>query len=729
MAQRLKKIKKNNNPVQTAFTRFMLIVALFILWIGAIGVRLVHLQINQSEWLREQAQDQRRDELKSKMLRGTIYDRTGRTLAMSVRVKSLYADPKEIEDVEYTAQRVAEALKVKPSEILKNLREAKESGKRFVLLAQKLDEETAQKLNQTLAEPNIKKFDLPKFTGLHWREGQKRSYPYKTLAAQVVGFSNAEDFGQAGIEQSQEAILRGATVKKWQDRDRLGRVYEEEEIEQREPPKDIVLTINNSIQYKVEQALEKGVKASNSKSGVAIALDPKTGEILAMANYPTFDPNKFNEVPPEAVNNRAIQSIYSPGSIFKLITYSSAIEANTINPNGTVDCRNGFIEVAGHRFNDPHATKVMSYSEAMAVSSNVAAIKTGMALGKENFYGYAQKFGFGQPTKIELPAEARGQFRSPETWNGDSLASMSIGYEVGVTALQMVSAYGAIANDGIRIKPHIIKEIRNADGQVFFAAEPEKSQIVSAETAREIRKMLREVVLRGTAKRAQLNGYTSAGKTGTAWKFNAKLKRVDAGKYMSSFIGFAPADNPSIVIAVVMDEPTGGARDGGQVSAPVFREIAEQILPEMNIVPDANIIQDALTAENLPSEIEIDINLPQTVQLEQEVKSENEASNLILSLPTEKIIKFEKIIKSEPAKQIGIVKNVEKEIKKEHKTAKEIKKESKVEKGIKKESKKEKNSPGEDKKSLQLKIADVKMEKSKSEMKNKSSTGNVKKKT
>ncbi len=684
MAQRSKKITKRKNPAQTTFTRFMLIVALFILWIGAIGVRLVHLQVNQSEWLRERAQNQRRDELKSKTLRGTIYDRTERTLAMSVRVKSLYADPKEIEDVEYTAQRVAEALKIKPNDILKDLREAKETGKRFVWLAQKLDEETAQKLNQTLATPELKKFDLPKFQGLHWREEQKRSYPYKTLAAQVIGFSNAGDVGQAGIEQSQEEILRGATVKKWQDRDRLGRVYEEEEIEQREPPKDVVLTINNSIQYKVEQALEKGVKASNSKSGTAIVLDPKTGEILAMANYPTFDPNKFNEVNPEAVNNRAVQSIYSPGSVFKLITYSSAMEMNLINPDAMIDCRNGFIEVAGHRFNDPHATKVMSYNEAMAVSSNVAAIKTGLALGKENFYGYAQKFGFGQPTGIELPAEARGQFRSPETWNGDSLASMSIGYEVGVTALQMISAYGAIANDGVRVKPHVIKEIRNADGQIFYATEPEKTQIVGAETARGLRRMLREVILKGTAKRAQLNGYTSAGKTGTAWKFNAKLKRVDAGKYMSSFIGFAPADNPSIVIAVVMDEPTGGARDGGQVSAPVFREIAEQILPEMNIVPDANIAQDVLTAENIPSEID------EPIDTAQKPESENKTFEKTVKNTARETVKTEKI--KEPKKTV------------------EIKKENKP--------------PGEDKKQPKQKTAIIN-----SETKNKSSTERKKQKT
>lgn len=659
MARRSKKIAKKKNPMQTAFNRFMLIVALFILWIGAIGVRLVHLQINQGDWLREKAQDQRRDELKSKMLRGTIYDRNDRTLAMSVKVKSLYADPREIEDVEGTAKKVADALKIKPDTILKDLREGKENNKRFVWLAQKLDEDTAQKLNKTLEQSDVKKFDLPKMSGLHWREDQKRSYPYKNLAAQIIGFSNSDDVGLAGIEQSQEQALRGTVIKKWQDRDRLGRVYEEEEIEQREPPKDVVLTISNSIQYKVEQALEKGAKASNAKSGMAIVIEPHTGEILAMANYPSFDPNRYTEFPTESYQNKTIHDIYSPGSVFKLITYGSALDSNLMTADGMIDCSKGFIEVAGHRFNDPHATKTMPYTEAMAVSSNVAAIKTGMSLGKENFYLYAQKFGFGKPTGVELPAEARGLFRSPETWNGDSLASMSIGYEVGVTAMQMATAYATIANNGVRVKPHIIKEIRNSSGASAVKTEFEQTPIVSQDAARGLRKMLREVVVKGTAKRAQLNGYTSAGKTGTAWKYNAKLRKVDAGKYVSSFIGMAPAENPSVVILVVMDEPQGGARDGGQVSAPVFKEIAEGILPEMNVVPDSNYVPQNLTAQNEPSEIE-EIVLPET---------ESEPGSELAKKESKKVV--EKSVVSENQKE---PKKVERETKNEPKSKSDDKK-------------------------------------------------------
>lgn len=600
MPKKRKKIKKNN-PMQTLFTRFMLVVAFFVFWIGGIGVRLVHLQISQHEVLLGKALNQRRDNVKEKQLRGTIYDRSGRALAMSVNVKSLYADPAEIENVEAAAKEISKALKLKPQEVLRTLSEAKANGKRFVWLARKLDESVVDSINKTLEDKDLSKADYPKFSGLHWREEQKRSYPYNSLAAQVIGFSNSEDVGSAGIEQSQEEVLHGAVTKGWQDRDRLGRVYEED-LEEREPPKDVILTLSNSIQYKVEQALEQGVKNSNAKSGMAIVLNPKTGEILAMANYPTFDPNKYNDFKPENFTNRAVHDVYSPGSVFKLVTYGAAINDNLINPNGEIDCRAGFIEVGGHRFNDPHATKIMSYGEAMAVSSNVAAIKTATSLGKDKFYGYAQKFGFGQPVGIELPAEANGIFRAPVTWSGSSLASMSIGYEIGVSALQMATAFATIANDGVRVQPHVIKEIRQADGNIFNATEAQKTQIVTAETARGLRKMLRQVVLNGTGKRAQLNGYTSAGKTGTAWKYNPKLKKIDSSKYVSSFIGMAPADNPEIVIAVVLDEPQGGARDGGQVSAPIFRQIAEQILPEMNVVPDGAVRQETLTAEQLPTE-------------------------------------------------------------------------------------------------------------------------------
>ena len=628
MAKR--KPRKKTNPAQIIFTRFLLIVAFFTVWIAVIGVRLVHLQINQSDWLREKALDQRRDERKSKMLRGSILDRDGRALALSVKVKSLYADPSEIEDVASTAKTLSPILKVKQQDLQKTLQDAKDANKRFVWLSRKMDADAVQKVNDKLKDAEPKKSDEPRFKGLHWKEEQKRSYPQGTLAAQVVGFSNLDDVGQAGIELSQEQNLKGAVIKILRDRDRLGRVYDEsvaDEDAEREPPKDIVLTISQSIQYKTEEALKKGVEAANAKSGVAIVLDPKTGEILAMANYPTFDPNKFAEASPENIANRAIQNIYSPGSVYKLVTYGSALQDKIITPDQQLDCGSGVLKVAGREFNDPHCHKGMTYADAMAVSSNIGAIKTGMRVGKEDFYNYSRQFGFGDATGIELPAEAKGQLRAPQNWNGDSLASMSIGYEIGVTALQTTLAFATIANDGVRVKPNIIKEIRQSGDKTISTPDTEKIPVVSAETARDLRQMLRQVVLKGTGKRAQLDGYSCAGKTGTAWKYDAALKRINENKYVSSFIGMAPAENPSVVIAVVLDEPKGGARDGGQVSAPIFHDIAEQILPELGIVPNANIRQEI--AQDIPSEVEPKINskiIAETGKSDKEVKASDKTN-------------------------------------------------------------------------------------------------------
>lgn len=573
----------------------MLIVAILVIWIGGIGARLVYLQVRQHDWLRDRAEKQRIDVRKSKLPRGTIFDRDGRVLAMSVSVKTLYADATEIDDTAATAKAVARLTGADKNQLQKVLNEGKVSERRFVPLVRGLDEEAAQRLNKDLETSDVKKADLPKYAGLHWRDEQTRSYPGESLAAHVIGFSNADGVGQAGIEQSQNDLLYGAVIKRVQERDRLGRVYDET-ISEKEPPKDVVLTIKSSIQYKVELPLAEAVRNAGAKSGMAIVLDHKTGEILALANYPTFDPNQLKSISNENLTNRAVQNVYSPGSVFKLITYGTALERNLISPDGTIDKGNGTIDVAGHVFKDHGGGGTVTYTKALAQSSNVSAIKTGLKVGKENFYSSLQKFGFGKSTGIELPAETSGIVRNPARWNGDSLASMSIGYEIGVTALQMASAFATIANDGVRVQPRIIKEIRQFDEKIGSTTEPAREQVVSAESARKLRQMLREVVVSGTGKRAAVRGYSIAGKTGTAWKFDEKLKRVNSAKYMSSFIGFAPADDPQVTIAVIIDEPKIGGRDGGMVAAPVFSKIAEDILPELNIRPD--LATETLVAEN-----------------------------------------------------------------------------------------------------------------------------------
>lgn len=576
----------------------MLVVAVFILWIGGISVRLVHLQVTQHEWLRERALDVRQDIKQTRALRGSIFDRNERALAMSVRVRTLYADTTEISDTNAAAKAVAKALNADEKQLATLLRQGKEANKRFVPLAKKLDEDVAQRINKILDLPDVKKADAPYFPGLHWRDDQRRSYPNQTLAAQVVGFANSDEEGRAGIEQSQDDVLHGAVIKKVQERDRLGRVFDEVTVE-RDAPSDIVLTIDTAFQYMAEQALENGVRAAEARSGMAIVMKPKTGEILALANYPSFDPNTITESTLEHISNKAIQSVYSPGSVFKVVSYGAGLERHMFRPDDLIDAGNGTIKIADRIFSDSHGVGRVTYSEALAHSSNVCAIRTGMSVGREEFAAMVKRMGFGAKTGIELPAETQGIVRPLEKWAGDSLASMSIGYEIGVTALQMTAAFATIANDGVRSQPHIIKEIRHSNGQPKTVTQIKQTQVVTAETARDLRTMLRQVVLTGTGKRAQLNGYTSAGKTGTAWKFDAKTKTVSADKYVSSFIGMAPAEDPEIVVAVVIDEPRGGGRDGGAVAAPVFREIAQQILTEMKVPADANVRAETLVAQDV----------------------------------------------------------------------------------------------------------------------------------
>ncbi|MDH3529508.1 MAG: penicillin-binding protein 2, partial [Acidobacteriota bacterium] len=579
-----RKSAKTKTGMQTAFVRFMLVVAFFIFWMGAVSVRLVHLQVNEHSKWSKKASSQRQDSIVTKTLRGTVYDRNGNTLAMSVRVKSLSADPGMIENLAEVSQRLGRILGKKASDIAAAIEEGKAGDRRFVWLAREIDDEKVVEIREKLFETEDETGETLG-RGLFWVGEQKRDYPHGTLAAHVIGFSNADDIGQAGIEKSQEEYLKAEKLRMVRQRDRQGRIFSEIELE-KNPAKDVVVTISKEIQHIAERALLKGIKATRAKSGKAIVLDPKTGEILAMANYPTFDPAEFRKLKPGIWRNRSIQDQYAPGSVFKLVTYGAALEEGLIRPQGEIECGDGAITVGGYTFRDSHPVGTVSYTKAMAQSSNVGAIKTGLKIGSEKYYDYARHFGFGQKTGIGLPSEATGVLRTPDKWEGTDLASMSIGYGIDVTALQTAIAFATIANDGVMVKPQIVREIQQ-NGNAVERSKPESRRIVKTETARALKTMLREVVANGTAKQARLNGYSSAGKTGTAWKYDRESGGINDEKYVSSFVGFAPVDNPAVVIAVVVEEPRGAFRNGGDVSAPVFREIAESILPELKIAPDA----------------------------------------------------------------------------------------------------------------------------------------------
>jgi cell division protein FtsI (penicillin-binding protein 3) len=423
--------------------------------------------------------------------------------------------------------------------------------------------------------------------GVHCRSEPTRYYPNGSLASHVLGYVGLDGIGLGGVERFYNEKISGEPGKLFIEKDSGGRAYESYEIPAK-PGQTLLLTLDHSIQYKTEQALEAAVKQSRAKSGTAIVLAPATGEILALANAPGFDPNRPGDAVADARRNWALENIYEPGSTFKIIAFSAAIEKGLVKPQDRIDCQMGSVTVAGRVVRDHHSFATLTIADALAKSSNVAAIKLGIRVGDPTMYDYITRFGFGSRTGIELPGETVGLLRPVKRWQPSSIGSIAIGQEIGVTPLQMVSAFGALANDGLRVAPHLVREIRSAAGDTLYRAQPEERRVISSQTAVAIRGMLEGVTLYGTAKQAQLDGYTAAGKTGTAQKIDPKTRGYSRTKHVASFVGFAPVRNPAVVIIVVIDEPAG-AYHGGDVAAPVFRSIAELVLPELGTMPDTDL--------------------------------------------------------------------------------------------------------------------------------------------
>jgi cell division protein FtsI (penicillin-binding protein 3) len=552
-----------------------LFVAAFIgFWMLIVCARLIHLQFSQHEGLASRARQQQQNSFETPPLRGELLDRHERQLARSVQTVSLFLDPDGLDNatLDQNARQLAQALNLKQAELTKEFREAKEKKRRFVWVARRLDADLANK---------VVALNLP---GIQPQLEPKRYYPNGPLAAHVLGYVGLDGEGLGGVERFYNAKIAGEPGRLFLEKDAKGSPYESYEIASK-PGQTVVLTIDQSIQYQAEQALNAAVQRSRAKSGTVIVLDPKSGEILALANAPTFDPNKVADAAAETRSNWALQNIYEPGSTFKVVAFSAALEKKLARVDERIDCQMGAITVAGRVIHDHHAFGSLTIPEALAKSSNVAAIKLGLRVGDQTMYDYIRRFGFGAKTGIELPGETVGIVRKVERWQPSSIGSIAIGQEVGVTPVQMVAAFGALANNGVRIAPHLIREVRDAGGNVVYRAQPEQRQVISAETAIALRGMLEGVTLNGTAKQAQLDGYSAAGKTGTAQKIDPKTRSYSATKFVGSFVGFAPVSDPQVVIIVVIDEPAG-AYHGGDVAAPIFREVAEQILPGLGVMPD-----------------------------------------------------------------------------------------------------------------------------------------------
>ncbi len=562
------------NGDRKTLSRLLIVACVALLWMGAVFGRLGYLQLFlHSEYMaRAQRQQQRVIEITPQ--RGAIFDRNMHPLAMSIPVDSAFAVPSELGDQQLAARLLSGVLGI-PRELL----EARlQSSRSFVWIARKLPPDKKDAVEAL----NLK--------GVYFQKENQRIYPKRDLASHVLGFVDLDEKGLGGIEYELDGQIRGKSEKIIVMADARQRWFDGGEA-QRERGANVVLTLDEKIQYIAERELAAAIAKTHALAGTVMVMNPNTGEILALANWPKFNPNAANEAPAEARMNRAVAALYEPGSTFKLITLAAAFDQGITRPEDVFDCENGAVYVAGHRIRDHKPFGLLSVADILAQSSDVGAIKIALRLGAPKFYDYIRAFGFGQPTGVDMPGESKGLLRRLENWSAVSIGSISMGQEVGVTPIQLISAVSAIANGGMLYKPHVIVELRRGD-QLMPAEGPlapsEPKRVIRPETAATLRRLMEGVVLNGTGKLAHLDGWTAAGKTGSAQKIDPATGRYSPTHFIASFTGFAPISNPAVSVLVSLDSPVG-LHEGGMVAAPVFKRIAEQVLPHLDVPRDVPV--------------------------------------------------------------------------------------------------------------------------------------------
>ena len=551
-------------------SRLYFLGAILLLWCVAICGRLVYLQIFSYGRFVKQAGHQQQRAIPLAAKRGVIYDRSGHELAMSVLVDSAFAVPSEVKDLPTAISLVTRITGDDYNVVLADCR----AHKTFCWVARKANDETIERINSL------------KLQGIHFQKEPKRFYPARDLAAQVLGSVGMEDSGQSGIEHEFEDELRGRAGKMFISVDARKQWFSDVET-QPDPGENLVLTIDKNIQYIAEKELDQAIHDTQAIAGTVIVENPHTGEILALANRPTFNPNLRKQITPAALTNRAVSYVYEPGSTFKLVTISAALEEKVTNPDELFDCQMGSIVYNGMRIRDSKPHGILPVWGVLAESSDVGSIKIALRLGEDRFYKYIRAYGFGQQTGIELPGETRGLTKPPSRWSKVSIAAISMGQEIGISPLQLTGLVSTFANDGVWVAPRIVAGTVQPQGAPQTVAfHPGAShRVISSFTAAEMRSMMQKVVLEGTGRKAILEGYSSAGKTGTAQKVDPATGAYSKTKYVGSFAGFAPVNNPQIVVAVILDSAVG-LHQGGQISAPVFRRISQQVLEYLHVPHD-----------------------------------------------------------------------------------------------------------------------------------------------
>jgi cell division protein FtsI (penicillin-binding protein 3) len=569
--------------------RWLVVGVVALIWMAAVLFRLSYLQLFCYAEYFAKAQHQQRRVFEISPKRGAIYDRKGRELAISIPMDSVFGDPTDIKDASLVAGLLSRVLNIPAGEIEMKIREAKTP----VRLAKKLSPETVQRID----DMNLK--------GVFFQKENRRVYPQRQSLAHALGYVDTDEKGIGGIEYAFDKQIRGKPGRMMVMADGKRRWYDRSEAAAG-PGASVVLTVDETIQFIAEKELARGMEETHSKYGTVVIQNPNTGELLAFANSPTFDPNDAGSYPDEVRMDRGVSAAYEPGSTFKVITMTGALENGVTNPDELIDCQMGSIVVAGRLIHDWHPFGILSVRDVLANSSDVGSIKVAMLLGAPKFYDVIHSFGIGQLTGIELPGENRGILRPVDNWIASSIGSVAIGQEVSVTPVQIISAISAVANGGMLYKPRIVKEIQGGS-RPPVVSRPAPQQVTDATTAATVRGMMETVVLSGTGKLAQLNGYTAAGKSGTAQQIDPNTGRYSPNKYIASFVGFAPVNEPAMTILIVFDSPQG-AHHGGEIGGPVFKRIAEQVLAYMDVdhdIPGPSNVETAKSVKH-PREAEED---------------------------------------------------------------------------------------------------------------------------
>lgn len=542
------------------------------LWIAAVAGRLYYLQVERHDHYVSKAERQQQRVIKLDPPRGTIYDARGRELAVSVQVDSAYAVPSEVRDPRDAAAKLAQAV---PGLDARKLVRELERDREFIWVARKLDPPVAEA---------VRALKLP---GIHFLPEAKRYYPMRELAAQVLGWVGTDNNGLAGLELLYDEKVAGKPGLRTVLRDASGAMVVAPGLSsaEAEPGQDLHLTLDAAIQHIVERELERAVEERGASRGMAVFLDPRTGGVLAMASYPSFDPNEFGRYSPARWRNRTIMDVYEPGSTFKIVTGAAALASGMVRAEDQFDCEMGGIVVYGKRIRDHKPFGRLTFAQVLEKSSNVGVIKAALILGDKRLYDTIRGFGFGRPTGIDLPGEGSGILHPMERWGMRGKAYIAFGQGISVTALQLASAVSAVANEGTLMRPHVVAGIGRGDAVKVSRTGPAvMGHPIPPATARELGHLLEAVVRQGTGKGAAVEGYRVAGKTGTA-QIPVRGGYSHSG-YLPSFVGFAPVDRPVMVGVVAVAEPRGWEYHGGQVAAPVFGAIARQVLLYLGVRPE-----------------------------------------------------------------------------------------------------------------------------------------------